>query len=115
MPKYRFACTFCDSEKTLFTSSSKTEIQCQECHSAMVRQLPNISGQEVRETVDTLTNTKWKQDQQDILKKRKEEHFWKVEVPRLVQTYSLETCLKEGWLAYNEKGELVIGTAPSKR
>jgi hypothetical protein len=81
----------------------------------MIRQLPNIGGQEVRETVNTLTNTKWKQDQQEILQKRKEDHFWQVEVPRLVQTYSLETCLKEGWLTYNEKGELVIGTAPSKR
>jgi hypothetical protein len=81
----------------------------------MHRQLPNIGGQEVRETVDVLTNTKWKQDQQEILKKRREEHFWNVEVPRLVQTYSLETCLKEGWLVYNEKGELVVGKAPNKR
>lgn len=81
----------------------------------MHRLLPTLSGQEVRETVDTLTNTKWKQGQKEILARRKEEHFWDVEVPRLVQTYSLQTCLEEKWLVYNERGELVIGKAPSKQ
>jgi hypothetical protein len=113
MAKYRFVCDKCSLQKTQFTSHKVEEISC-ECGAVMKRQVPVIAGQEVRETVDTLTNTKWKQDQKEILQKRKEDHFWTVEVPRLVQTYSLKTCLEEGWLKYNEKGELVIGKAPNK-
>lgn len=114
MPKFKFICP-CGQEEVAFVSPKTNHILCDTCGSEMIRQLPNIGGQEVRETIDHLTNTRWKQDQKEILGQRKEEYFWKVEVPRLVQTYSLETCLQEGWLKYNEKGELVIGTAPSKR
>jgi hypothetical protein len=45
----------------------------------------------------------------------KEDYFWEVEVPRLVQTYSTETCIENGWLKYNDKGELVINKPPKKR
>lgn len=115
MARYNFTCTKCGNKKTLYASPKVKQVDCDNCKSSMDRDMPNIGGQEVRETIDTLTNTKWKQDQKELLKKRKEEYFWTVEVPRLVQTYSLQTCLEEGWLVYNEKGELVIGKAPSKQ
>lgn len=35
-------------------------------------------------------------------------------VPRLIQTHSLETALEEGWLVYNDKGELEIGKPKKK-
>lgn len=81
----------------------------------MPRALPTLSGQEVTETVDLLTNRKWKQDQGEIIDNRKENYYWEIEVPRLVEKYSLETCLEQGWLVYNEKEELVINKPPSKR
>jgi 23S rRNA-/tRNA-specific pseudouridylate synthase len=81
----------------------------------MPRALPTLAGQEVRETVDQLTGQQWKQDQKAIIDNRKETHYWEVEVPRLVETYSLETCLQQGWLVYNDKDELVINKPPSKR
>jgi hypothetical protein len=78
--------------------------------------MPNIQAEtEVREVVDSYTNRKWGKDHELVMKKRKDDHFWEVEVPRLVQTYSTQTCLEEGWLVYNDKGELVVPKAPSKR
>lgn len=118
MPKYRFICSNCKEEKTQYlpASSQVQEITCGNCDSAMTRQLPVVGGAtEVREVVDPYTNRKWGKDQESILKKRKEDHYWEVEVPRLVETYSLETCLEQGWLKYNDKGELVINKPPSKR
>jgi hypothetical protein len=115
MPKYRFRCETCDSEISLYVPTSTEQLNCNGCKGAMQRQMPVLSGQEVRETIDPLTNRQWKQDQQSLLKGRKEEHYWDVEVPRLVETYSLETCLEQKWLTYNEKGELIINKPPSKR
>lgn len=114
MPKYRFICPSCDKEVSKFVSIETEKYPC-ECGHQMDKQFPTINGQQVTELVDSATGVTWKQDQQILIEKRKEEHYWEVEVPRLVQKYSLETCLEQGWLTYNEKGELVIGKAPSKR
>jgi hypothetical protein len=82
----------------------------------MGRDFPIIKGEtEVKEVVDPYTNIKWGKDHEMVMKKRKDDHFWTVEVPRLVQTYSTQTCIEEGWLIYNDKGELVINKPPSKR
>lgn len=113
MPKYRFNCE-CGLEKALYVPLTTESVPC-DCGKPMVRALPNLAGQEVRETVDKLTNRKWKQDQTAIINQRREDHYWEVEVPRLVQQYSVETCLEQGWLVYNDKGELVINKPPSKR
>ena len=78
--------------------------------------MPKLDGPvEVRETVDTYTGATWNQNHQELIKERREQHYWEVEVPRLVEKYSLETCLENGWLTYNEKGDLVINKPPSKR
>jgi hypothetical protein len=83
----------------------------------MSRDLPNTnSATEVREVVDPYTNRKWGKDHEAVMKKRKEDHFRDVEMPRLVQTMSVETCLENKWLIFNDKGELVINKdwTPSK-
>lgn len=115
MPKYVFVCNKCTKTISKYASVETEKLLCSECDGSMIRQLPNISGQEVRETVDSVTGVTWHQDQKEKQQARKEEYFWEVEVPRLVEKYSVETCLENGWLTYNEKGELVIGKAPSKR
>jgi len=118
MPKYRFICANCKEEKTQYlpVSSEIQSFPCGKCDSEMIRQLPVIgSPTEVRELVDPLRNITWGKDHEAVMKDRKETHYWEVEVPRLVQTYSVETCIEQGWLIYNDKGELVINKPPKKR
>ena len=115
MPKYNFTCTKCSTKKHKYVPSTMETITC-ECGEVMTRDLPHIEGQtEVKEIVDPYTNRKWGKDHQAVMKDRKETHYWEVEVPRLVEKYSIETCLEQGWLKYNDKGELVINKPPSKR
>lgn len=116
MPKYNFTCNKCTTTTHKYVPVSVETLPCSVCGEVMTRNLPNTnSPTEVREVVDPYTNTTWGKDHELVMKNRKDTHFWEVEVPRLVQTYSTQTCLEEGWLVYNDKGELVIGKAPSKR
>lgn len=115
MPKYKFLCSSCNKEKYHYTSMDKESMPCGECGGLAQRQFPTINGQQVTEMVDSLTGATWQQDQKEKMHARNENNFWEVEVPRLVQKYSLPTCLENGWLTYNEKGELVIGKPPSRR
>ena len=114
MPKFRFLCD-CGQEIERFASPKTEETKCPACNGKMKRQFPGSGSHAVREVVDSFTNTRTTPDAKEQNKARKTEHFWDVEVPRLIQTYSLETCLQEGWLTYNDKGELVINKPPSKR
>jgi hypothetical protein len=115
MPKYNFTCPKCETKTHKYVPTTVEHIACV-CGEQMNRDLPNTnSATEVREIVDPYTNKRWGKDHEAVMKKRKEDHYWEVEVPRLVQTYSLETCLEQGWLIYNDKGELVINKPPSKR
>lgn len=116
MPKYIFSCNSCATKTHKYVPTTVETIPCKACGEQMNRDLPNTnSATEVREVVDPYTNKRWGKDHEAVMKKRKEDHYWEVEVPRLVQTYSLETCLEQGWLIYNDKGELVINKPPSKR
>jgi hypothetical protein len=116
MPKYRFVCDKCGKGGHKYVPTSVTELSCKDCDGKMHREMPKLaSGTEVKETVDQYTGVTWNQDQKSLTKERHEQHFWEVEVPRLIQTYSLETCIENKWLVYNEKGELVINKPPSKR
>lgn len=114
MPKYVFKCDKCDKTKHLYTSIATKNVGC-DCGGSMNRQIPVISGQQVYETVDSYVGTKWTDGQEADLKKRRDNHYWEVEVPKMIETYSLETCLENGWLVYNEKQELVINKPPSQR
>jgi hypothetical protein len=79
--------------------------------------MPNLSGLKNTETVDKFTNKKRVENQEDILKERKADHYWEQVVPKLVEsgTYSLETMLEQGWVYYNEKNELVTRTKPPQK
>jgi hypothetical protein len=113
MPKFRFLCE-CGQEVERFASPKTEEVNCI-CGKNMKRQFPGSGSQQVREVVDSFTNVRQIPDAVAENKARKTEYFWEIEVPRLIQTYSLQTCLEEGWLMYNDKGELVINKPPSKR
>lgn len=115
MPKYRFICDACKREVERYTSTKVQESDCPSCNGVMKRQLPGAGSQVSREVMDSFTNVRTAPDEKQQNLARKTEHFWEVEVPRLVQTYSTQTCLEEGWLTYNDKGELVINKPPSKR
>jgi putative FmdB family regulatory protein len=114
MPKYSFHCNKCDKTKLIYTSSDTKKVSC-ECGSEMDRSLPNIAIQRVTETVDTYTNIKRDQNHDEMIKQRRDDYYWNIEVPRLIQRYSLKTCLEQQWLKYNDKGELEINKPPSKR
>lgn len=116
MPKFRFICPVCKAEREKYVSVSVETIPCLSCEGQeMCRQFPGSGSQISREVVDDFTNVRTAPDEKEQNKARKTEYFWEVEVPRLVEKYSLETCLDEGWLVYNDKGELVINKPPSKR
>lgn len=111
MPKYHFSCFKCASKVQKYVASTVETLPCQRCGETMTRDLPNIIGQtEVKELVDPYTNRKWTKDQEPIMKDRRDQYFRDIEIPRLIQsgTYSIETCLENKWLIYNDKGELVI-------
>lgn len=114
MPKYTFHCDVCGKSKQIFTSVSTKETSC-DCGSNMLRQMPNIAVQRVTEVMDSYTNTTRDQDHNNMIKTRRDDHYWKIEVPRLIETHSIETSLENGWLVYNEKRELVINKPPSTR
>ena len=115
MPKYIFLCQKCFNKIHKYVSSTVEEVPCT-CGEQMTRQLPNVEGQtEVRELIDPYTNIRHMKDQDEIMKDRREQHYWNVEVPRLVEKYSLATCIEQKWLIFNDKGELVINKPPSKR
>lgn len=111
MPKYTFKCEKCNTEKQYFVNADQ-ELDCLVCSQRMYKQFPILAGQEVTEVVNQLTNTKWKQDQQEILRERKEDYYWSVEVPRLVQKYSLQACLEQGWVWIDDSGKMHVHTKP---
>lgn len=115
MPKYNFTCPDCLTDKHAYVTKDVESIDCN-CGNKMIRRFPKSTTQsEVRELVDPLRNVTWSKDHQALMKDRRDTHYWEVEVPRLVETHSVETSLEQGWLVYNDKGELVINKPPSKR
>ena len=117
MPKYIFECKSCQTKIHKYVSVNTETLPCAVCNELMKRDLPNTnSPTEVRELVDPLRNVTWGKDHEAVMKDRKAQHFRDVEIPRLVDKYSIETCLENKWLVYNDKGELVINKdwTPSK-
>jgi len=114
MPKFRYICSKCEEEYIQYQSPKVESIMCT-CGNIANRQFPGSGSQVVREVIDTFTNVRSAPDEKEQNKTRKTDYFWSVEVPRLIQHYSLQTCLEEGWLVYNDKQELVIGKPPSQR
>lgn len=114
MPKYTFICGKCGSQKHKYVSIDIDTLHCYECGDTMKRNMPKILGTEVKETIDTYTGAKSNQNT-NLVKDRHDQYYWEIEVPRLVEKYSLETCLDQKWLVYDDNGQLVINKPPSKR
>lgn len=113
MPKYRFTCDTCEAGIVKYVPASTLSIVCSKCGADMTRQLPSsVEPSTVKEVVDPYTNTRLPPDNKEILESRRSDYFWAVEVPRLVQEYSPEHCLKEGWTYYDEQGNIKIHTKP---
>ena len=85
---------------------------CDICKNPMVRQMPNLAGKEVRETIDPHTNVQRQQDHDEVMRERKADYYWSVEVPRLVQKYSFQTCLEQGWVWVDDDGKIHTHTKP---
>ena len=115
MPKFTFVCEQCQHSEQKFTSISKKTVKCSICGADANQQLPKLANSEVRETVNSYTGKKWRQDQKEMLDERRDEYYWTVEVPRLVQKYSLETCLEQGWVWIDDDGKLNVHTKPPHR
>jgi len=116
MPKYTFKCK-CGHQEQIFASVKRTVTPCNKCEEYMERQMPVLSGSaQVREVADKLTNKKWIDNQEEILKDRQDVHYWKNEVPRLVNggTYSLETMLEMNWVYFDDKKQLHTRTKPPR-
>lgn len=117
MPKYTFECGACKVSVQKFVAVDKKTVEC-ECGESMGRKMPKLSGHaQVNETIDKYTNKKWKQDQEETLEERKANYFWKVEVPRKVNsgTYGIDTMLEMGWIYFDDKEEVQIRTTPPQK
>jgi transcription elongation factor Elf1 len=113
MPKFTFHCSNCGHSAQKITSVKRSDLPCDKCGSLMIRQMPTLNGAvQVTETIDPLTNAKWKKDQEEMLKERQEDYYWAVEVPRFIQTYSVETCLEQGWCYIDDHGKIQPHTKP---
>lgn len=116
MAKYRFQCEKCLATVERYVSSTVETQLCKECGGLAKRLFPNIGINKVTETVDPFLNVRHEDDHKKQIEDRRVQHFWEVEVPRFIQSgvYSMETMLAEGWLVYNEKGELETGKPKKK-
>lgn len=117
MPKYRFVCSSCGGEIVKLVKIGTKEIVCK-CGESMSRKMPRLNSIETTETVDSYRNVKWTANHREKLKERKEEYFWKYEVPRLVTSgiYELETMLENDWITITDDGKIEIqDKPPSKR
>lgn len=116
MPKYIFTCEQCNNKKHKYVSIETDTVPCKKCNGTMIREMPKLSEQtKVTELIDSYSGINLDQNHAEQIKKRHDDYYWETEVPRLIQKYSLETCLEQGWLVYNDKKELEIGKPPSKR
>jgi len=118
MPKYTFKCEVCGKSIQKYTSISCKAIKCIDvCSAVMVRQMPKLSAVKSTEKIDKFMGVTHMEDHDNILKERKSDYYWGHTVPELVDsgTYTLQTMLEQGWVYYNEKGELTTRTKPIQK
>lgn len=115
MPKYTFNCE-CGYSTQKIVSRNKKSISCPECGKEVTRSMPRLSGAvDVEENVDDFKK-KWKKDQKQLLDERQQKYYWEHEVPKMVNSgvYGLDTMLENGWVYYDEKGQLQTRTKPPR-
>ena len=78
----------------------------------MSRMIPKMCKPIVKEKVDSYTNVNLHIDNDEEIKERKLDHYWEVLVPRLVQQYPVDHCIREGWMGYDESGKLITYNKP---
>lgn len=113
MPKYTFKCECGYSAQKIVDRKTKS-ITCPDCNSEVKRQMPILSGPpEVRESVGEF-NKSYKKDNDRLIEHRKQEYYWKHEVPKFVNsgTYTVETMLENQWIYFDDKGQMHIRTKP---
>lgn len=117
MPKYTYKCTSCNFSTQKFASIKDKMCECPKCQASMKRKMPSLKSPKVTETVDKYTNKKHMDDYENIIDERKKDYYWSVEVPKMVNSgiYELGTMLEQGWVFYNEKGEIEINTKPPEK
>ena len=83
----------------------------------MKRALPNIGGIQTNELVDKYSNKSLVADHKEILNERKQDYYWSVEVPKMVESgiYELDTMLEREWVYYDEKHNLITRTKPPQK
>lgn len=111
MPKFTFHCPSCETKETCYSSIEVSSKPCK-CGDTMVRSIPTVSKPIVKERVDEYSNVNLPVDNKEELEERKLTHYWEVVVPRLVQQYPVEHCLREGWMTVDERGQIVVQTKP---
>ena len=88
---------------------------CPICVIPATRQLPILNGpSSVTEVINKYTGTTWRPNQKEEVKQRRDEYYWSVEVPRLVNsgTYSMETMLENQWIWLDDNGQIHTHTKP---
>jgi len=118
MPKYTFQCQKCELSAQIYVPPLVKDIPCKTCQGTMDRQMPTLNGPaNVREVVNKNTGTTWTDGQQEMVQDRKENYYWTVEVPRLVNSgiYSLETMLENQWIYVDDAGKIHVNKPPDKR
>jgi hypothetical protein len=115
MPKYTFKCDL-GHEIQKYTTTKVKNFPCTDdsCSATMVRQPPRLQKADVHETIDKFFNIQQSPDQSELVQQRRDEYYWTVEVPRLVNsgTYALDTMLELGWITVDDKDQIQINTAP---
>lgn len=116
MPKYTFTCPKCKESTQIYTLPSIKYIECN-CGEDMDRKLPKLRGLKTTEVIDKFTNKKHITDHKEIVKERKADYYWEVHVPEMVNSgqYELSTMLEQGWVFYNERGDLITRTKPPQK
>lgn len=119
MPKYRFICNICEKQHSTIVSANINNITCPSCNNNMYRVMPTLNGPSTTsEVVDKYTGITQIDDQPLIIKDRKEDYYWSVEVPRMVDSgvYSLETMLENSWIYVDDAGKIHVNNkSPKKR
>jgi len=115
MAKYRFICNVCDRELFMYIDRNIRTINCV-CGKKMVRQIPRTSHDAIiTEVIDSKMGVSLRPDDSEQATQRSEEYFWTIRVPELVKETPIKECLRNGWMYYNEKEELVVQTTPPHR
>lgn len=116
MPWYTFKCNRCNLVEKHKVDISIKSMPCEMCRvGVMMRQLPKTAEPDTKEILDKDSGINYLEDQHAIIKARKEDYYWKVEVPRLVATHSVQTCLENGWAWLDDSGGVHIHDKPPAR